>query len=170
MKDKLVLTSILWILTAGGQMLAAWLLYDPTASSTRINLGWLVIFISGIFGWLPIFTFRSRGEVQGRSYVDTTVLVDSGVYSIVRHPQYLAGLLICFALLLITWHWLVILLGVASLGMYWWSALVEEEQNLNKFGESYLDYMRRVPRFNFILGLVRSVIKALRKESNKHGN
>ncbi|MFL7814078.1 MAG: methyltransferase family protein [Anaerolineales bacterium] len=168
MKNKMLATSILWTLTAGGQMLAAWLLYDPAASSTRINLGWLVIFISGIFGWLPIFTFRSRGEVQGRSYVDTTVLVDSGVYSVVRHPQYLAGLLICIALPLITWHWLVILLGGASLGMYWWSAVVEEEQNLEKFGDSYRDYMGRVPRFNFLLGLGRLVKKAIREGGDGH--
>jgi protein-S-isoprenylcysteine O-methyltransferase Ste14 len=127
-----------------------------------------VIFISGIFGWLPIFTFRSRGEVQGRSYVDTTVLVDSGVYSVVRHPQYLAGLLICIALPLITWHWLVILLGGASLGMYWWSAVVEEEQNLEKFGDSYRDYMGRVPRFNFLLGFWRLVKKAIREGGDGH--
>ncbi len=168
MKNKLMLTSLVWILTAGGQMLAAWLLYDPAASSIRVNLGWLVIFISGIFGWLPIFTFRSRGEVQGRSYVDTTVLVDSGIYSIVRHPQYLAGVLICFALPLITWHWLVILLGIASLGMYWWSAIVEEERNLKKFGDAYLEYQRRVPRFNFFLGLGRAVNRAFREDQHGH--
>lgn len=168
MKNKTLLTSILWVLTAGGQMLAAWLLYDPTASSIRVNLGWLVIFISGIFGWLPIFTFRSRGEVQGRSYVDTTLLVDSGIYSIVRHPQYLAGLLICIALPLITWHWLVIILGVASLGMYWWSAVVEEEKNLGKFGDAYREYMRLVPRFNFLLGIARAASRTAREGGDGH--
>jgi protein-S-isoprenylcysteine O-methyltransferase Ste14 len=168
MKNKILATSILWILTAGGQVLAAWLLYDPSASSDRINLGWLIIFVSGVFGWLPIFTFRSRGKVKGRSYVHTTVLVDSGIYSIVRHPQYLAGLLINIALPLITWHWWVILLGIASAGMYWWSAAVEEEQNLEKFGEAYQAYMERVPRFNFLLGLARSGIDLFREKGNGH--
>lgn len=157
MKDKILLTSIVWVLTAGGQALAAWICYDPGASSTRVNLGWLIIFISGIFGWLPIFVLRSRGEVRGPSYVHTTALVDSGLYSIVRHPQYLAGVLIALALPLISWHWLVILLGAASLGMYWWSAGVEEQANLEKFGSVYLEYQQRVPRFNFLLGLIRRI-------------
>ena len=157
MKNRILLTSIVWILTAGGQLVVTLVFFDPSASSTRINIGWLIIFISGIFGWLPIFTFRSRGKVAGRSYVHTTVLVDSGVYSIVRHPQYLAGLLINLAAPLITWHWLVILLGAASVVMYWWSAVEEEKINLEKFGDAYQEYQERVPRFNFLLGLIRKL-------------
>lgn len=169
MEDKQVLTSIVWILTAGGQILAAWLLIDPSACSARINLGWLIIFISGIFGWLPIFTLGAKGKVQGKSYIHTTELVDSGIYSIVRHPQYLAGLLICLASVLITWHWLVILLGGgASVVMYWWSATVEEQKNLEKFRDAYWDYMDRVPRFNFLLGLARSTKKAIREGGDDH--
>ena len=164
MNNRILLTSIAWTLTAGGQLVAAWLLYDPSGSSARINLGWLIIFVSGIFGWLPIFTFRSRGKIEGKSYINTTVLVDSGVYSIVRHPQYLAGLLINAGAVLITWHWLVILLGIASLGMYWWSAVVEEELNLAKFGEAYREYQERVPRFNFLLGMIRVLVSARSKK------
>ena len=159
MDKKTLLSSILWVFTAGGQLVAAWIFYDPTASSARINLGWLIIFISGIFGWLPIFTFRSRGKVEGKSYIHTTELVDSGIYSIVRHPQYLAGLLINIGAVLITLHWSVIVLGALSVGMYYWGALVEEEKNINKFGESYRIYMRRVPRFNFLLGIARIISK-----------
>lgn len=157
MKNQVLLTSILWILTAGGQIAAAWILYDPAGPSSRINLGWLIIFISGIFGWLPIFTFRSRGKVKGRSYIHTTTLVDTGIYSMVRHPQYLAGLLINFAAPLITWHWLVFALGAGSIGMYWWSAIVEEEKNIRKFGDPYKEYQKRVPRFNVLLGLFRKL-------------
>ena len=159
MKKRTLLTSIAWTLTAGGQLVAAWIYYDPAGDSTRINLGWLIIFISGIFGLLPIITFRSRGKVEGQSYIHTTVLVDSGVYSIVRHPQYLAGLLINIGAALITFHWSVIILGILSVGMYYWSALVEEEQNREKFGESYQIYQRRVPRFNFLLGVFRLITK-----------
>ncbi len=159
MKNRTFLTSIVWIITAGGQIAATWFFYDPSGNSTRINLGWLVIFISGVFGWLPIFTFRSRGKVEGKSYIQTTVLVDSGVYRIVRHPQYLAGLLINIGAILITFHWSVIILGVLSVGMYYWSAQVEEEKNIAKFGENYQLYMQRVPRFNFLLGIARIISK-----------
>jgi protein-S-isoprenylcysteine O-methyltransferase Ste14 len=49
----------------------------------------LYIFSGLIFGMLPVFEFRKKGDVKkGKSYIYTTRLVDSGVYSIVRHPQY----------------------------------------------------------------------------------
>ena len=157
MSRKLIYQSILLTLTAGGQMLAAWLLYDPGANSSIINLGWGIIFISATFGWLPIFTFRSRGKIEGKSYIDTTVLVDSGVYRIVRHPQYLAGILINIGLSLITTHWLVALLGIISWLIYFQNTYSEEEKNLKKFGDAYRNYQQRVPRLNFILGLIRVI-------------
>ena len=150
---------ILLTLTAGGQILAAWLLYNPSAPSSIINAGWGILFLSALFGWLPIFTFRSKGKVDGKSYIDTTVLVDSGIYAIVRHPQYVAGILINIALSLITTHWLVILLGCVSLIIYYYDTFNEEEKNLDKFGDDYLDYQKRVPRMNFLLGIYRVILK-----------
>ena len=147
------------ILTAAflGQIAAAWLLYDPQANALVINLGWGIMMLSAVFGWLPIFTFRSRGEIKGRSYINTTVLVDTGVYSIVRHPQYLAGVLLNIALPLITRHWLVVILGIIGAGVTYFNAFEEEKDNLQKFGDVYLNYQAKVPRFNFLLGLFRLI-------------
>jgi protein-S-isoprenylcysteine O-methyltransferase Ste14 len=51
-------------------------------------VGWICLWISGIFGILPIITFRRKGGVpKGESYTKTTVLVDTGIYAIVRHPR-----------------------------------------------------------------------------------
>ena len=151
--------SISLLLTAAdlGQIVAAWLLYDPQASARVINLGWGVILLSAVFGWLPIFTFRSRGGVMGRGYIHTTVLVDTGVYSIVRHPQYLAILLINIALPLITWHWLVVILGIIGAGAICLNIFEEEKENLQKFGDAYRSYQSEVPRLNFLLGLFRLI-------------
>jgi len=149
------------ILTAAylGQIAAAWLLYDPQANALVINLGWGIMWISAIFGWLPIFTFRSRGEIKGRSYINTTVLVDSGVYSIVRHPQYLAGVLLNIALPLITQHWLVVILGIIGSAVIYLNTFEEEKESLQKFGDSYLSYQAKVPRLNFLLGSFRLILR-----------
>ena len=159
MSRKMISLSILLTITAGGQMLAAWLLYDASRSSLIINIGWGFIFLSAVFGWLPIFTFRSRGKISGKSYTETTVLVDSGVYSIIRHPQYLAGILINIGLSLITIHWLVILLGAISWAIYYLNTFSEEEDNIEKLGDAYRGYQARVPRLNFVLGLIRVLFK-----------
>ena len=147
------------ILTAAflGQIAAAWLLHDPQANALVINLGWGIMMLSAVFGWLPIFTFRSRGEIKGRSYINTTVLVDTGVYSIVRHPQYLAGMLLNIALPLITRHWLVVILGIIGAAVTYLNTFEEEKDNLQKFGDVYLNYQAKVPRFNFLLGLFRLI-------------
>ena len=147
------------ILTAAylGQIAAAWLLYDPQANALIINLGWVIMTLSALFAWLPIFTFRSRGGVKGRSYIHTTVLVDSGVYGIVRHPQYLAGVLLNIALPLITQHWLVVILGIIGAAVIYLNTFEEEKENLQKFRDAYRSYQAEVPRLNFPLGLFRLI-------------
>ena len=64
--------------------------------------------ISGlIFGMLPIFEFRKKGKVKkGKSYIYTTKIVDTGIYSIVRHPQFITWILWAIAGMLIFQHWI----------------------------------------------------------------
>jgi len=143
-----------------GQIALAIIFYDKTANSAIINTGWFILWISAIFGCLPIFTFRKWGKVpKGKGYMHTTALVDKGVYAIVRHPQYLAGILIGLALPLITKHWLVVLLGVVVIVVTYITTYDEEKYAIDKFGDEYRQYMQRVPRINFLLGIYRFIVK-----------
>ncbi|MBN2148104.1 MAG: isoprenylcysteine carboxylmethyltransferase family protein [Anaerolineales bacterium] len=156
---KMILTTTILTLVAVGQIILAILLYDPDANTTVINLGWVILWLSAIFGWLPILTFRKWGSVpKGKSYMQTTLLVDRGVYAIVRHPQYLAGILIGLALPLITQHWSVAVLGIVAIAIYYINTFEEETSCIEKFGEQYREYMQRVPRINFLLGIYRHFI------------
>jgi len=154
---KMIASGIVLTVTAIGQIIAAILFYDPEGSAARINAGFAVMMVSAIFGWLPILTFRRKGKVQGRSYMHTTVLVDSGIYAIVRHPQYLAGILLNVALTLITPHWLVTILGMAAALVTALGTYDEEKKCIDKFGQPYMEYMQKVPRLNFILGIFRAL-------------
>jgi len=154
--------SILIILTivAIGQIVLSFILYNKNGNSVVRNIGWIVLWISAIFGWLPIYTFKKYGKVpKGKGYIHTTQLVDRDVYAIVRHPQYLAGILLAIALFLIAQHWLVGILGGISIIIYYLSAFDEEKDAIDKFGEDYRQYMKSVPRFNFIVGIVRLIRK-----------
>jgi len=160
MKHKWCTFSALFLtIAAGGQAVSAILLYSPGGSLAVRQAGWWVLTLSAVFGWLPIFTFRQKGKVKGHGYIHTTVLVDTGIYGIVRHPQYLAGILLNFALPMITQHWLVALLGAAALPVYCLDSIEEEKRDLEKFEEAYRRYMSEVPRFNFIAGIVRRILK-----------
>lgn len=160
MKTRMIISGILLTIAMVGQIILAIILYDPQANTTIINIGWVVLWISAIFGWLPIFTFRRKGKVQGSGYMRTTVLVDSGVYAIVRHPQYLAGILINIALPLITHHWLVVVLGLIGAVINYQSTYDEEKGCIEKFGDEYIRYMEKVPRLNFIAGIIRAMRRA----------
>lgn len=144
-------------LAAVGQIILAFFLYNPEGNALVINFGWGILMLSAVFGWLPIFTFRRKGKVKGWGYIHTTVLVDSGIYSIVRHPQYLAGILINLALLFISPHWLVAASGLISAVILVINTYDEEKESIQKFGEAYVEYMKRVPRLNFILGIIRLI-------------
>jgi len=153
----MIISGTILTIAAVGQIISAFLFYNPDGNELIINIGWGVLLLSAIFGWLPIFTFRLKGSVKGRGYMHTTILVDSGIYSIVRHPQYLAGVFLSIALFLIAQHCLVAALGTVAVVIYYLDTYDEEKRCIDKFGESYKKYMKRVPRMNFILGIVRLI-------------
>ena len=121
-------------------------------------IGWGIWILSVVFGIAPIFIFRHRGGVaKGQSYVKTTQLVDSSLYAIVRHPQYLAGMLFGLAMMLLSQHWVVILVGAVSMVLFYIDTQAADEEGIEKFGEAYCEYMQRVPRANFLLGIIRVI-------------
>jgi protein-S-isoprenylcysteine O-methyltransferase Ste14 len=119
--------------------------------------GWICLWTSGIFGVLPILVFRTKGGVaKGESYIRTTVLVDSGLYAIVRHPQNgTAWLLINLGVMLIAQHGSSVVLGLVSMALAYVDTFKADLSCIEKFGDAYRQYASRVPRTNFVLGLIR---------------
>jgi protein-S-isoprenylcysteine O-methyltransferase Ste14 len=102
---------------------------------------------------------------KGKSYVETTHLVDISLYAIVRHPQYLAGILFNVSMMLLAQHWLVILLGVISAVLIYADIQAADQEGIEKFGDEYRRYMLRVPQVNFLIGGVR----LLRRKGSSDG-
>ena len=153
----LLLSSIASVLTAAQVVLAFFL--RGSSSEALQWAGWICLWTSGIFGMLPIITFRRKGGVpKGKSYMKTTGLVDTGIYAIVRHPQGgTAWLLINLGVMLIAWHWTSVVLGLASMGLVYADTFKSDQYCIKKFGDAYRRYMRRVPRVNFVAGIIRLV-------------
>lgn len=149
-----LVASILFVL----QYILAFFVYKLPGLPALQWLGWGIWVLSVIFGIAPIFILRSRGGVaEGQSYVKTTQLVDSSLYAIVRHPQYLAGMLFSLAMMLLAQHWVVILIGIVSMTLFYIDTRDADQEGIEKFGEAYRDYMQRVPRANFLLGILRII-------------
>ena len=122
-----------------------------------IGIG-LYILSGVIFGMLPVFEFRKKGGVtKGKSYIYTTKLVDSGIYSIVRHPQYVTFILWAIAGMLLFQHWIVICLGIPVIPLIYVDLLHADKDGIKKFGDEYIAYMKKVPRANFLIGIIRII-------------
>lgn len=119
--------------------------------------GWICLWTAGIFGMLPIFIFRKKGGVpKGESYMETTRLVDTGLYAIVRHPQQgVSWLLINLGVMLVAKHWSSIVLGVPSIVLVYLDTMKADQDCIEKFGDAYRQYMQKVPRVDFVSGALR---------------
>lgn len=149
------LSSIASVLTITQIVLAFFL--NRQASQELQWAGWICLWTSGIFGILPVITFRRKGGVpKGESYTQTTVLVNSGIYAIVRHPQNgTAWLLINLGVILIAQHWTSLVLGLISMGIVYIDTFKADQYCIKKFGAAYKRYIEKVPRVNFVLGVIK---------------
>jgi protein-S-isoprenylcysteine O-methyltransferase Ste14 len=130
------------------QMVLAFLVFTEPESRAVSIAGWIIWGLGTGFAIWPILALRRRGHVpRGKSYMETTTLVDTGIYALVRHPQGgTAGILLSLALPLIGQHWLVLV---------YVDTFNADEACIQKFGQEYVDYMQRVPRVNFLAGALR---------------
>lgn len=149
-----LVASILFVV----QYILAFFVYKLQGLPALQWLGWGIWVLSVIVGVSPIFILRSRGGVaKGQSYVKTTQLVDSSLYAIVRHPQYLAGMLFNLSMMLLSQHWVVILVGAVSMVLFYFDTRPADQEGIRKFGDAYREYKQRVPRLNFFLGILRII-------------
>ena len=146
-----------WIALVVLQLALSPFLYARATLAALRVAGWATWLVVCVFAWWPVVALRGRGRVaKGASYTQTTRLVDTGPYAIVRHPQYLSFMLLSLSLALIVQHWLVIILGAFAIPLVYLRIVPEAERlNLRRFGEKYGRYAEKVPRLNLFAGLAR---------------
>jgi protein-S-isoprenylcysteine O-methyltransferase Ste14 len=54
-------------------------------------------------------------------------------------------------------HWIIILLGIPVIPLIYVDLIKADEVAIKKFGNDYEQYMKKVPRANFILGIIRCI-------------
>lgn len=102
---------------------------------------WVFIAFAAIAGYFLIAEHKAH-EAQHQHRLATT-----GPYARLRHPQYLGFILIMFGFLL-QWPTLVTLLMFPILVfMYARLALIEEREVRKQFGDEYVRYAEKTPRF-----------------------
>jgi protein-S-isoprenylcysteine O-methyltransferase Ste14 len=84
---------------------------------------------------------NTEGDIEGMTEEG---FITSGVFGMVRHPLYFAGIIIFACQPVYTRNWLTV--SVLAILYFIYGALVEEKRMLKRFGQEYENYMIRVPR------------------------
>lgn len=107
---------------------------------TSIVLAAIALFLI-LNGWYNIYKkYWSKETGKG-------ILVTSGVYRYIRHPQY-TGLLLLSLGMILNWATLpLLILYPVMVFMYLRLAKKEEQDMINEFGDEYRSYMKRTKRF-----------------------
>ena len=155
-KAELTLSVFFGVLFIAEIIACFFLYYNFYSLSISLWTGWIILIVGLLMMTFPRYELSKWGKVpEGKSWVHTTNVVDSGIYGIVRHPLYVGWLLDIFALMLISQYWITILLGVLPFASVIYYTYLEDRNNREKFGPAYVEYSKRVPMMNFILGIVR---------------
>lgn len=117
-------------------------IFNPSGAMSLIGA---LIFMSGSL----LHTWSVR--VRGRHAVSWAMPEDHRAimappYSLVRHPSYL-GYMLMIVGMTVSWGNVVTLIPWIAIPGYYFVSLYEESMLIERFGEEYREYMRRVNRF-----------------------
>ncbi len=125
--------------------------YVPRGWWTNIFVagGWLFLITGAILFVRSVFTFGvDNATMLYVYYPQEGRIVNSSIYGILRHPLYAGALRAMIGLALLNGNGNSIVFALfPQLLVTGWLRLVEEKELIERFGQSYLDYRRRVPAF-----------------------
>jgi protein-S-isoprenylcysteine O-methyltransferase Ste14 len=103
--------------------------------------------------FVPLFAVGAWLGVKGVSGTTLKVaethrterIITTGVYSIVRHPQYFGGLLAHMGITFLLSAWYSLLSTPLMIALIFLMSRKEEEELIREFGKEYEDYRKSVP-------------------------
>lgn len=118
--------------------------HDPFCLKQVIS--WILLILSVYVALAGYFLLKKKGRSKG-NFENTTVLVKSGVYRLIRHPLYFSLFLLGTGVMMKDPVVPAIVLGVINLIAVGLTALTEEKEMVEKFGEPYKEYMKETKMF-----------------------
>ena len=109
-------------------------------------ISWILLLGSIIMAIQGFYLLHTIGRPT-KGIEDTTMLVKTGIYKYIRHPLYSSLILIAWGALLKDIALLSAILVTLATIFSVATAMVEEKENLQRFGEEYASYMKSTKRF-----------------------
>ena len=149
------IASILSVLAFPSNPLIIFNVLEPNNIEVLQYIGWIFWIVGMTLIILPYYYLFYR---------KVKVLIDSGIYAIVRHPLYLGWILAIFvATIFLYQHWLFVIIGIPGIASVYLISRQEDQSNIEKFGDDYKRYMQKVPRMNFLAGVIRLIQRRKRE-------
>ncbi|MBN1428336.1 MAG: hypothetical protein JXB07_08120 [Anaerolineae bacterium] len=131
------------ILTSTGKILSAacmiLVIFTPLKIGQGIFIVGSVVYLLGFAGMVvALFNYRNTPADQPAT---------QGLYRISRNPQWVSLAIMSIGTCMAVGSWAAVLLFAIAVLFYHFRLLGEEQACLNSYGESYRDFMKRVPRY-----------------------
>jgi len=140
-----------------------WMIGSLISFIVFIVLLWFVSFSINLAFWIGIgiIVFGEVVFTLGYSAMrehpeKKTTVVDWGIYKVSRHSHVLAGIICLLGVVIMGWNtasviYLILLVYfILYVIMSHFGVLNEEKSNIERFGQGYVHYMKRVPRYFLI--------------------
>jgi len=115
------------------------IIFSPLKIWQDVFMAGCAVFLVGFTGMMiALFNFRNTPSNQP---------VTQGLYRISRNPQWISLAIMILGSCMAIGSWLAILLLLIAVVFYHFRILGEERACLNRFGEPYQNYLKRVPRY-----------------------
>ena len=109
-------------------------------------VSWILLILSAWSGLSGYFLLKRKGNSTG-NFENTTILVKSGIYGLIRHPLYLSLFLLGSGVMMKDPGVPAIALGVINLIAVYFTARIEEKEMIAKFGDPYGEYIKETKMF-----------------------
>jgi len=104
--------------------------------------GFVLIFI-GIFIFISQLILMKKFG-QGEHWEDTKVIIEKGWFKYMRHPMYFGLAIADLGVIIWIPSFFSIIFALISFTLCLMSSIWEDKVNIDKFGEAYREYMKRV--------------------------
>ncbi len=109
-------------------------------------MSWILL-IGSVYPVIAGYILLKRKGKPGRNFETTSLLVKSGIYSLIRHPLYLSIFLFGTGVVMKDPGKLQLILGFVNLIAVYVTARIEEGEMIKRFGAEYRDYMKETKMF-----------------------
>jgi protein-S-isoprenylcysteine O-methyltransferase Ste14 len=118
--------------------------YDPFSLHQIIS--WILLILA-TYAAIEGFRLLKKKGKPDRNIENTTILVKSGIYGLIRHPLYLSLFLLGIGVMLKDPNSWALIFGLIDFVGVYFTARIEEKEMIAKFGDAYRDYMKETKMF-----------------------